>query len=209
MWLIIAGLVSGINSQTNSQSNSQSNSQPVEKKMLLKNEIYASYGFGSSQELVTALADVFEAMFSFTDGDFKVTGIGGPVQLGYKRVIDDYLGIGLMASYTHFNSEYLKKSDKSVLFTTNNFFWAVMVKLDFYYVINEWVQMYSGGSFGVINCDRTQRIPNDPKPYNLNETLPSYQLNLFSLRAGKSIGGYFELGFGTNGIINLGVSYKF
>ncbi|MFI5144626.1 MAG: hypothetical protein ACHQJ4_03440, partial [Ignavibacteria bacterium] len=95
------------------------------------------------------------------------------------------------------------------LHSTTNSTYAAIIKLDFYYVNNEWVQMYSGGSFGVINCDRTQRIPGDPKPYNVNETLPSYQLNLFSLRVGKSIGGYFELGFGTNGIINLGVSYKF
>lgn len=188
---------------------SQPNLQPVEKKMLLKNEFYASYGFFSSQELLTGFTDLLGAMFTFTEGDFKVSGVGGPIQFGYKRVLDDYLGVGITGSYTEFNSEYIKKSDKSVLFTTTNRYWAVMVKLDFYYVTNEWVQMYSGGSFGVINWDRTQIISDDPKPYKHNETLPSYQLNLFSLRVGKSLGGYFEFGFGTSGIYNLGVSYKF
>lgn len=195
IWLIISGL--------------SSFSQPVEKKMLLKNEIYASYGFFSSQELLTGFSDLLGAMFTFTSGDFKVTGVGGPVQLGYKKVLEDYIGVGVTGSYTEFNSEYIKKSDKSVLFTTTNRYWALMVKLDIYYVTNEWVQMYSGGSFGAINYDRTQRIPNDPKLYNFNETLPSYHLNLFSLRVGKNLGGYFELGFGTSGIYNFGISYKF
>ena len=128
---------------------------------------------------------------------------------GYKRVIDNYIGIGVIASYTHFNSEYRAKSNNELIFSTENTYSAMMLKLDLYYVINEWVQMYSGGSIGVMNCDRTERIPDDPKPYNVNETLPAFHLNAFSLRVGKSIGGFFEFGFGTCGVINLGVSYKF
>jgi hypothetical protein len=50
---------------------------------------------------------------------------------------------------------------------------------------------------------------NNTQPEEKRRTIPAYQINAFSLRVGKSFGGFFELGYGYNGIVNLGVSYKF
>jgi hypothetical protein len=186
-----------------------SNAQVKEKKMLLKNEFYAAYGGGSIQEIGSAFEDIFMQILTFTEGDSKLIGPTGPIIIGYKRVFWDHLGLGILASYTSINSEYRKHSDNTLIYSLKNKFITVMGRMDVYYVTNEWVQMYSGGSFGAVNCKGTLNVTSSPPEQDNNETTPAYQINVFSLRVGKNFGGFLELGFGYNGIINGGISYKF
>lgn len=187
----------------------QSYSQPVEKKMLLKNEFYLSYGAGSVQEITGIFTDMFISIFSFSNTTIKTIGLPGPIILGFKRVLFKRVGVGILASYTNYNSEVRKQSDNSLLFSSHLKFYTLMARADLYYVINEWVQMYSGASLGFVKAkgstDNANSTPSKPS----EENALAYQINAFSIRVGKSFGGFLELGYGFNGMINLGFSYKF
>ena len=185
------------------------NSQVIEKNASLKNEFSLSYGFASSQEFIDILTELIHSIFTFTDGEVKRSGFGGPIIFGYKRIFDNIIGVGISGLYSSYNTEFIKHSDNSILYSTTNKYYAVILKSDIYYVTNEWVQMYSGFSIGAISENSTLKVVNDPQIHYTSQVAPAFQLNLYSLRVGKKFGGYFELGYGCNGILNLGGTYKF
>ena len=65
------------------------------------------------------------------------------------------------------------------------------------------VQLYSGLSAGVSVFTQSDSSQSDSK------TIFAFQVNVIGLRVGHKFGGFFELGFGYDGIINAGLSVKF
>ncbi len=65
------------------------------------------------------------------------------------------------------------------------------------------VQLYSGLSAGISVFTQSDSSQSGSK------TIFAFQVNAIGLRVGHKFGGFFELGFGFDGIINAGLSVKF
>jgi len=185
-----------------------SNAQIIEPRMTLKNEFYSAYGFASLQEIGVGFAEGLASVLSF--GTLQTNDhVAGPIIVGYKRNIDMNFTVGLMASYTGIESEWKKTNSNLLLSTNHEDFYTLMTRFDIVYVTNKWVQMYSGLSVGCTNWKSDISYTDTTKGHQFNEFHIAAHVNVFGLRVENKIGGFFELGFGYNGIINLGITYKF
>jgi len=76
------------------------------------------------------------------------------------------------------------------------------------YINTPMVRAYSGISLGISyifsNVTDNKNISISAKTIR-----PAGQLTLMGIRVGKTICGFGEFGFGTNGIIVIGINYRF
>lgn len=178
-------------------------SQQKEEKILLNNEFHLSYGFGSIQQLT----NVTSVTFLGNSEEQTTRNTIGPIIFGYKRNFGLNLSFGIEYSYTCFESYYLYNN--VINSKSFRYFHLLMLNSNYIYITNKWVQMYSGINFGFIYCNNNLTYSIFKNPPFASGTVFAYQVNVFSLRAGNKYGGFFELGYGCNGIVNIGVSYKF
>lgn len=164
-----------------------------------KNETYASYGFFSVQEIASELAYVI--IFTFAAEDFTIKAPVGPIIAGYRRNLSEHFSVGLQGSYSGFDKEYTILSSSKIKIQSK--FITVMLNSNYSYIPRNIVQFYSGLSAGFSVFSESDSLESESK------TVFAFHVNALGIRVGKSIGGFLELGFGFNGIINAGLSVKF
>jgi hypothetical protein len=163
-----------------------------------KNEVYASYGTGSVQQLSIVFSNII--ILPFIGADFTIESPIGPITAGYKRNLSEHFSIGIEGSYTQFNQEYTILQSK---YKVDNTFTTVMVSSKYCYNPKNSVQFYSGLSLGGSNFNQKDSVQ------SANSTLFAFQLNAIGVRFGTRFAGFIELGMGYSGILNAGVSVKF
>lgn len=117
-----------------------------------KNEIYASYGFASVQEIASVLSDI--TIFPFIAEDFTIESPVGPVIAGFRRNLSEHFSVGLQGTYTGFNKEYTVLSSSKI--KVESTFITAMLNSNYCYNPRNIVQFYSGlsGTF----CVYTKRF---------------------------------------------------
>ena len=167
-------------------------------------EIHFGYGFLSDIEIIAVFAERYSRTIGAFAGHITSTELSttGPVIIGFNFRNSKKLTIG-----PEINLMQLKIRDRyssGITVHGSYFVTNVSSRIDFRYVKRENLQMYSGIMLGISYIfDQSSDELDD------NSTLfPSYQLNFFGIRFGKSWGGYAEIGFGRNGLLNIGVSKK-
>ena len=172
-----------------------------------KNEIYGSYGAASAQEI----ASFFDNMLAFPISFFLLSAEShspvGPIMVGYRHYLNKQISIGIMGSYTAYKTDYRYTLKDSVIGTTDDKFYTVMVRGDYNFVNADYFQMYSGLSVGLTNFK--SNYADSTSSSGVSTTHLAYQVNVVGVRFGKNFGAFIELGFGYNGIFNGGISYKF
>jgi len=185
---------------------SGSYSQVKHNESYLKNEIYGSYGAASAQEI----ASYFNNMLTFPISFFLLSSESrnpvGPVMFGYRRYLNKQLSIGITGSYTAYKTDYHYTLNDSLIGTTDDKFYTVMVRGDYSFVHSDYFQMYSGGAVGLTNFKSNYA---DSTSKSVSTSHLAFQVNVLGVRVGKNFGAFLELGFGYNGIFNGGISYKF
>jgi hypothetical protein len=104
---------------------------------------------------------------------------------------------------------YIYQSDNTTpeAITVNNNLIMGIARVTFNYVNKPVIRMYSGIGIGLtINLSSVKLNGQTDHDRKL---LPGGQLTLMGLRFGRAFGGFVEFGFGTYGIVNAGLSYKF
>lgn len=169
-----------------------------------KHEIHFGYGFLSDIEIIAVFAESYSRTIGTFGGDIISTELSatGPVIIGFNFRNSKKLTIGPEINLMQLGIRDRYSSGITVhgsYFVTN-----VSGRVDFRYVKRENLQMYSGILLGIsyIFDQSSDELDDD------STLFPSYQLNFFGIRFGKSWAGYAEVGFGRNGLLNIGVSKK-
>lgn len=82
-----------------------------------------------------------------------------------------------------------------------------IARVTFCYLSKPMIRMYSGIGIGLtIDFGRATA---DGAVTTERKLWPGGQLTLMGLRVGRAFGGFLEFGFGSYGIMNAGLSYKF
>ena len=177
------------------------------------NEIYAGWSPGilGYQVFYEISLDLVEDIFSAlgASSTTEKTGGTGIIYLGYGRFVNAWLKVGLNGSYVSYTNtkEYIKNGETVKSVKWRDAFMSGMIRADFHYVKKENVSMYSGLAAGV-SFTSSKTLSGETNFELDNNTLFAFHINAFGIRFGKSLGFFFEAGFGYNGMLNAGVNYR-
>lgn len=152
-----------------------------------QNEIAVAYGSGSNTDIVSSIG-----VGMFTG---KQISYWGPVSVEYFRHFSSGLGFGAIAAV----GGCKWKNNGSA--TTTYFTFMPAVKYN--WLVKNHFGMYSKGAVGIT----VARDSGDDKSKSRSEF--NWQASFVGMEFGSAFRGFAEFGFGEQGIIVLGLRYKF
>ncbi len=170
-----------------------------------KGEFRIGYGLLSDMQLIAAFSDTYVTIASGITGepigsDYPTVG---PIIASYAFFLSDRITLGPEFNIIQLD---IKNTYSSGEVTRDHFLITnLSARVDFYYVQNEKIELYSGASLGGSYIFE-QSV--DPDEEDNSAPFVSYHLNFFGIRFGKSWAGYAEVGFGRNGLMNFGISKR-
>ena len=171
-----------------------------------KHEIAASYGSLSNSDWLNIFENVIGAIFGET---YKDDTFFGPIGLEYFYHFKPWLGVGVITTYGQLTQDAIKGDDK--VGKKSNYYFSVLpaVKLDWYR--GDVVGLYSKLGAGVTMRREIREFDGDRAEYNTDKTdfHFNWQVSLIGIEVGKSLRGFAEGGFGEQGVLMLGLRYKF
>ena len=210
-------------SQTYSQTDVKQETIPAKAgQNLLSNDFYAGYGAGSIFYFTGRMKHSSDyPTFSSLNGNHLVaSSYGDPTSfgtlfLGYQRGLGRVVSMGFLFGFQNFSyteratEQTSSAGTKTHLINNNDVLLSGIARFLFSYVNKPVIRMYSGIGIG-ITVDFGKATLDGGADYVTEKKLfPAGQLTLMGVRFGRAFGGFFEFGFGSYGIINAGVSYKF
>jgi hypothetical protein len=194
--LILAGLL-GIPASLSAQKADQST---------LYNELFVGYGAASVYYFKTINHDYNNASIS-TNGD---PTSAGTFFAGYDRSITKLFHVGIIFSYTNVRTPvqgYIYPGDVIYQGTSYDNLLGMVARVKLAYVNKPALQIYSAGCIGI--AVDLNKADFGTISFTQHKLKPAGELVMMGIRGGRKLGGFLEFGFGTNGIVKAGVSYKF
>ena len=186
------------------------------------NELYGGYGAGSIFYFTGRMNHTdgyVTEMYSYENGSlnnktFTTPSSSGTFFLGYGRSLNEVISMGFLFGFQNFSytgkAHYVNSIsgvDSVVHITNNDYLLSGIARVLFSYVNKPAIRLYSGIGIGITVDFGKGKLGEDE--YSEHRLWPAGQLTLMGLRFGRAFGGFFEFGFGSYGIINAGISYKF
>lgn len=183
----------------------QANAQNLYYKQIHHNEISASYGvsllstFGSIA--IGSLANILDLDKEIS---VKPGGTYGVINLGYSYQLNKVISIGGGLAFNRLSVD-LRDNTGSISPAALNV-WTILstAKFDWFRTRSDMFGMYSKVGLGVKAFGGTLM-----EEFHKTIWLPTGQLSLIGLEVGKGFSGFLELGFGDQGIAQLGVRARF
>jgi hypothetical protein len=202
------------NAETNSK-NSTKNSQAT-----LYNEFYAGYGAlsifyftGRMKHSGDYPTETGSFTFNTTSSKkFTEPQSVGTIYLGFARSLNKVVSVGFMFGFQNFhytgNGHLTSNGNDSVLrIISDDRLVTGIARVTFCYLNKPYIRMYSGIGIGLTVDFGKATVNGDPTTER--KLWPGGELTLMGLRVGRAFGGFLEFGFGSYGILNAGLSYKF
>lgn len=164
-----------------------------------KNEVYAGYGRASLADVMLEFSGAITIMF-YAPPDIQSSGI---FQAGYNRFLSHGISVGGELSLEAITLVGTDPEAYENHYTVTN----ITARFDYRYCRRENFVFYSGLSIGVGSVGSHGTI--NPAGTLSAGLIPAGQLNLFGISYGKKWNGYVEFGFGSNGLINMGLTRRF
>lgn len=185
---------------------------PKDSTTYQTHEIGISYGFLSWEQSILLFGDFlgvafFDSWFLTEKSsiDYKLRA---PAALHYKYYIKPSIAINTDVFYSYFQAtKTFDITPNENNYTSTNHAYGMLFGASFYYFRRKNVQVYSGADVGFfINREIFKTVSKTEKR---NDGFFAFQLNAVGARFGNKFGGHIELGYGSKGIVNFGLSYKF
>ena len=216
-------------SQTYAQTGTKQETPPAKTgQNLMFNEVYAGYGALSIFYFTGRMKHSSDYPTQFTripypngnyinrDPDYENPSSLGTLFLGYQRSLNRVVSMGFLFGFQNFSytetateTSNLNGTNVTTGHTINNndVLLSGIARFLFSYVNKPVVRIYSGIGIGITVDFGKANL--DGKDYSEKKLWPAGELTLMGIRFGRAFGGFFEFGFGSYGIINAGLSYKF
>ena len=173
----------------------------------LCNDFYAGYGALSIFYFTGNFNHSFNLASNTTLQDPQSVG---SVFIGYSRSLNRVVSTGFLFGFQNFHSSgegQYGVSGTEVPITVDDRLLMGIARVTFCYLNNPVIRMYSGVGIGITMDFGKEKAGAESS--SDRKLLPGGQITLMGLRFGRSFGGFIEFGFGTYGIVNAGLSYKF
>ncbi len=133
----------------------------------------------------------------------------GTFGVGYYRVLNKRIAVGIDCSYTNTRIFRSSKNDLSINETSKVNFYDIGFLLNINYFQRKITTLYGGLIVGssIIN---EHTIDNTSLSESKEMIIrPNWHLNLIGVDVGKRVSGFIELGIGHKGLLNAGVRTGF
>ena len=175
------------------------------------NDVFVSYGYGSLYMTNPYVNHSFKSYPEFSELPDAATF--GTISFGYNRNLSKVITLGFLAGYMNcaYTGDYsTTEPGKNLQASISDNIFNGMAALTLNYVNRPVVRIYSGFGMGVSYIFSTVQ---GTEPGSVRETKkqihPAWQLTLFGIRFGRSFGPFFEIGVGSNTVLNGGICYQF
>ncbi|MCX6245172.1 MAG: hypothetical protein NTU98_10765 [Bacteroidetes bacterium] len=182
---------------------------------MLKNEIYGGYGAASVYYFLGRLSHPYQSSQLWLIGNpYSNPESLGTIYIGYSRKFSKVVSMGIVIGYQKFSY-----TGNVARFTYSDYKWTTysgnfddrlitgITKVTFHYHNKPKFSIYSAIWLGVTLDLGTLTYNGEHSVKNVG--YPACQLTFVGFRFGRDFGGFLELGAGTLGIVNAGLSYKF
>ncbi len=152
------------------------------------------------------------------------TGIG-PLEIGYQYHLSKKVSIGLIYTYSHFSSPTFTFTDidaNTGNTLTSEYAYDVtyttfLARFDYFWKNSKKSAIYSGLAVGYVDVSSNMAILTDGGnttsivAFSAASSSVAFHLTAIGIKykAFGNLGGFAELGYGCNGIVNLGLQYSF
>lgn len=175
----------------------------------LTNEVFAGYGAATIYYFTNPVHHNYDDSYNFYPQYTGDPSSAGTFFAGYNRALTRVFNMGIVFSYMQFQTPVSSSSyDVTYAGTSYDNLMSMIARLKFAYVNKGAIQVYSGVAIG-ITVDLNKTTLNGGQEYRDKNLRPAGEIILMGIRGGRKLGGFVEFGFGTNGIVTGGVSYKF
>ncbi|MBR2194333.1 MAG: hypothetical protein IJ911_01825 [Salinivirgaceae bacterium] len=180
-------------------------------------ECSLSYGVGTHNEIVNGFANVVGTIFTLGYADITDLKWSGAYNMKYAYHPVKFLGLGVVSSYQTSKGDIVEGSSKNkdndarvVVGKAEGKYFAIMPSISLNWFDFNYVCMYSKVAVGY-SMSKSKQTRFESKEYKkTSENNWAYQLTPVALEAGSPlVRGFFELGFGHEGILAVGVKCKF
>lgn len=176
------------------QAQQAADSEPQLFSIKGNHEVSIGYGVFPLPVVAAGIIDVF-TFFYFSQGEDR--DVVGPLMLNYTYGFEDRWSTGVLAVYTG----YLVKDEGTGALKYRNNYFSFMPRIDYHYSNDPNVDVYSGLALGATylqlqNWEESDRL------------LYAFHINAIGIRFGRKVGGFLDIGFGMNGLVNGGVSLR-
>lgn len=184
----------------------QAKAQNLYYKQIHPNEISTSYGFSVLSTFGSVVIGSLSNLLDLTEGEISVKpgGTYGVINLGYSYQLNKTISIGGGVAFNRLSVDLKDNTGKISPAAVN--IWTIMStgKFDWFRTRSDMFGMYSKVGLGIMAVGGSLME-------ELHKTiwLPTGQLSLIGLEVGRGFSGFMELGFGNQGIAQLGVRARF
>lgn len=180
----------------------------------LYNDFYAGYGALSIFYFTGRMAHSSDyPTKTVSNAKFTEPQSAGNFCIGFARSLNKVVSVGFKFGYQNFHytgTAHMilngNNSDTSKIIADDRLVTGI-ARLTFCYLNRPYIRMYSGIGIG-LTID-FGRVTVNGEPTSERKLWPGGELTLMGLRFGRAFGGFVEFGFGSYGIVNAGLSYKF
>ena len=166
----------------------------------VSNDIYVSYGRGTVGEMLNMFAGVLVTPFLGEGTDLIKVNSTGSVIAGYNRMLENWFWLGGSLSYESHSCRYEKRGESGE-FKTDFFTLAPMLSAKANWLCREHVALYSriaAGMFVLVGDDS-----------DMSASF-AFQASPLGCEFGNSgVRGFTEFGFGMEGIVQVGMRFRF
>ncbi len=184
----------------------QAKAQNLYYKQIHPNEISTSYGFSVLSTFGSVVIGSLSNLLDLAGGEISVKpgGTYGVINLGYSYQLNKTISIGGGLAFNRLSVDLKDNTGKISPAAVN--IWTIMStgKFDWFRTRSDMFGMYSKVGLGIMAVGGSLME-------ELHKTiwLPTGQLSLIGLEVGRGFSGFMELGFGNQGIAQLGVRARF
>jgi hypothetical protein len=167
------------------------------------------YGWVSWEQFALVFGDIIFPFDAILGGDNQKWHykFRAPAYLYHKYYIKPSIALNTNIFYSFLQIKKTFESVPAANYTANYHFYGMLVGASFYYFRRKNVQIYSGLDVGFF-LDKEIKYQSNTTTKR-HDGFFSFQLNAVGARFGNKFGGHIELGYGSKGIANIGLSYRF
>ncbi len=171
-----------------------------------KHEVAITLGIYSNSQIIDAFENIGGALVG---AKFENESFTGPISAEYFYHVKNWLGVGGIFAYGQNKQDVYLLGDKDG--EIKNIYLTLMPAAKFDWLRKKHFGMYSKLAVGAtLRNEKYDSIDSSSKDDSDSEVHVNWQVSLLGIEAGSpTIRGFLELGTGEQGIILVGVRYKF
>lgn len=177
-------------------------------------EFAVSYGEGTHNQIVNGFANVVGSILTLGYADVTDLNWSGAYNFKYAFHPVNFVGLGVVTSYQTSKGNIVegvsKKTDERVVGKAEGKYLTIMPTVSLNWFDFDYVCMYSRLAAGYSLTKTTQTNTEEKRTSHTSDSYWGFQFVPVAIEAGSPlVRAFMELGYGYEGIINVGVKCKF